>query len=392
MPHKALGGKTPIEIIPAKDPVNKRKNLRPFGQRVTCYDYEVKDKLSARSFEGRIIGYITTFGTYWVRTADGATKLAKNPIPVMLDNESEESSSEEEIPPPEVSDWNQPDPPPEDLGPAAAPKKKRRIVEEWTNLVGTHKSTRDRKPKIFAVGADPDHSTDQQARTSPQAREWAKARIKEREQLLRYQVFTKISKSDIPEGTRIIDTKWVYLIKRKADGTIKKYKARKVGRGFTQEEGINYDETYAQMMRTETFKILLVIALYRNWAIRQWDVVAAYLQALLKHDIYITDINEDGETEYWKVHKALYGLKQAGHEWFIMLCDIMGTFGMYQCTGDEGMYVGTASQTIIGTHVDDLIGITPTEAHLDRTERSVEGQVELDKRGKRSKMLGMELT
>jgi len=184
----------------------------------------------------------------------------------------------------------------------------------------------------------------------------------------------------------------VYLVKRKTDGTIEKYKARKVSRGFTQEEGINYDETYAQMMRTETLKILLVIALHREWAIRQWDVVAAYLQALLKYDIYITDINEEGETESWKLHKALYGLKQAGHEWFIMLCDIMGTFGMYQCTSDEGTYVSTANQTIIGIHVNDLIGITPTEAHLDRAERSVEGQVELDTRGKLSKMLGIELT
>ena len=87
-----------------------------------------------------------------------------------------------------------------------------------------------------------------------------------------------------------------------------------MGRGFTQEEGINYDETYAQMMRTETFKILLVIVFYLNWAIRQWDLVAAYLQALLKHNIYISDINEDEETEYWKLYKALYGLKQAGHE------------------------------------------------------------------------------
>jgi len=245
LPHKALGGKTPIEIILVKDPVNEKKNLRSFGQRVTCYDYEVKDKLSARSYEGRIIGYTTTFGTYWVRTADGATKLAKNPTPVILDDESEESSSEEESPPPEVSDWDRPDSPPEDLGPAAVPKKKRRTAEEWTNLVGSRKSTRDRKPKIFAVGADPDHLTDQQARTSPQAREWTKARIKEREQLLRYQVFTKIRKSDIPDGTQIVDTKWVYLVKRKADGTIEKYKARKVGRGFTQQEGINYDETYA---------------------------------------------------------------------------------------------------------------------------------------------------
>jgi len=70
----------------------------------------------------------------------------------------------------------------------------------------------------------------------------------------------------------------------------------------------------------------------------------------------------------------------------------MGTFGMYQCTGDEGTSVSITNQTIIGTHVDDLIGIAPTEAHLDHTKRSVEGQVELDKRGKPSKMLGIELT
>jgi len=62
--------------------------------------------------------------------ADGAIKLAKNPIPVIPDNESEESSSEEEILPPEISDWDQPDPLPEDLVPAAAPKKKRWTAEE----------------------------------------------------------------------------------------------------------------------------------------------------------------------------------------------------------------------------------------------------------------------
>jgi len=93
--------------------------------------------------------------------ADGAIKLTKNPIPVILDNESEESSSEEEILPPEVSDWDYPDPPPENLGLAAAPKEKRRTAKEWTNLVASRKSTRDRKPKIFAVGADSDHPTDQ---------------------------------------------------------------------------------------------------------------------------------------------------------------------------------------------------------------------------------------
>jgi len=75
-----------------------------------------------------------------------------------------------------------------------------------------------------------------------------------------------VETSDIPEGTKIVDTKWVYIVKRKPDGGILKYKARKVGRGFSQEAGKSYDsdQTFAQMMRSETFKILLVIALYHN--------------------------------------------------------------------------------------------------------------------------------
>ena len=178
---------------------------------------------------------------------------------------------------------------------------------------------------------------------------------------------------------------------------MEKYKARKVGRGFSQEAGINYDETYAQMMRPETLKILLVIALHRYWAIRQWDVVAAYLQTLLQHDVYITDINEDGETEYWKLNKALYGLKQANHEWFKTLAEILGTLGMYQCIGDEGTYTNIteqatrSSQIIIGTHVDDLVGIAFMEQDLDNAEKAIEQRVELDKRGRPSNMLGMEL-
>ena len=93
-----------------------------------------------------------------------------------------------------------------------------------------------------------------------------------------------------------MDTKWAYVVKRKADGTIDEYKARKVGTGFTQIEAINYDETYAQMIRLETLKILLIIALHREWEMKQWDVVVAYLQAQLHNDIYISDINEEGQT------------------------------------------------------------------------------------------------
>ena len=150
------------------------------------------------------------------------------------------------------------------------------------------------------------------------------------------------------------------------------------------------------MMRPETLKILLTIALYKEWDIRQWDVVAAYLQATLKHDIYVTDINEDGETEYWLLHKALYGLKQSGHEWYKLLSEILESAAYNRCIGDEGCFAskidsGKDCKSIIGTHVDDMLGIGPSNM-LDDIERGIGNSVELDKRGRPEKMLGMELT
>ena len=137
--------------------------------------------------------------------------------------------------------------------------------------------------------------------------------------------------------------------------------------------------------------MLLVIALHRGWEIRQWDVVAAYLQAVLQHDVYISDINEQGKIEYWKLNKALYGLKQAGHEWYKMLQKILKAIGITQCIGDEGAYTSKNGNILIGTHVDDLIGIAPYGKDLDTIETNCEKTVELEKRGKPAKMLGMEL-
>jgi len=143
-------------------------------------------------------------------------------------------------------------------------------------------------------------------------------------------------------------------------------------------------------MRPEIFKILLVIALHRKWAIRQWDVVAAYLQVNLHHDIYVRDLNENGEIEYWKLNKALYGLKRTGHEWYKMLQKILKIAGLKRCISDEGTYVG--NNIIIGTHVDDLVGIAPTNEDLDLVEASCEKSIELDKKGKLKRLLGMELS
>ena len=164
-----------------------------------------------------------------------------------------------------------------------------------------------------------------------------------------------------------------------------------MGRGFTQEFGVNYGETFSQMSRSETWRILLVLAVQNKWVIHQWDVKAAYLQAPLTHEVYVQDINEKGETEYWRLHKALYGLKQAGHEWYKTMKGIMTRVGLRQSIGDPGCFYNQDG-LIISTHVDDMMAVAKIESQLNDIEAAIEHHVELDKLGIPTKLLGMELT
>ena len=98
------------------------------------------------------------------------------------------------------------------------------------------------------------------------------------------------------------------------------------------------------------------------------DVVAAYLQAELHHDIYVSDVNEEEVTEYWKLNKAPYGLKQAGHEWYKLLQKILEIAGLKQSIGDEGACVSKNGRILAETYVDDLTGIAPRTEDLNIIE------------------------
>ena len=70
---------------------------------------------------------------------------------------------------------------------------------------------------------------------------------------------------DLPSGKYVISCKWVYKIKTRSDGTIDHYKARLVARGFTQEYGIDYEETFAHVARLSSVKTLIVISMAHKW-------------------------------------------------------------------------------------------------------------------------------
>ena len=201
-----------------------------------------------RSQEARIIGYTETYGIYQAITSTGKRiETIKNPIPIK-----------------------------QSIFPTRLPTKNQENQEQTTQEPRwSTRSSRDLRPidpqthqrietikhMVKRVGHDQDHPTDQQARELPIAHEWAQARQTEREKLQKYGVYTIINfKPDNP-----VDTKWVYDVKRDTTGKITRYRARKVGTGFTQKHGVNYGETYSQMSRAETWKVLIVLALQNKW-------------------------------------------------------------------------------------------------------------------------------
>lgn len=88
-------------------------------------------------------------------------------------------------------------------------------------------------------------------------------------------------------GANVIDSKWVYKIKRKADGTIERYKALLVAKGFKQKYGLDYEETFSPVVKPVTVRLILSIAVSRGWQLRQLDVHNTFLHGVLEDTIYM---------------------------------------------------------------------------------------------------------
>ncbi|XP_033129820.1 uncharacterized protein LOC103872873 isoform X1 [Brassica rapa] len=120
---------------------------------------------------------------------------------------------------------------------------------------------------------------------------------------------------EVPSGVKPIGLKWVFKIKRNADGSVIKYKARLVAKGYVQKHGIDYDEVFAPVARIETIRLVIALAAARNWEVHHLDVKTAFLHGDLKEEVFVTQpegfVIAGREKMVYKLKKALYGLKQA---------------------------------------------------------------------------------
>ncbi|GKA35835.1 putative ribonuclease H-like domain-containing protein [Tanacetum coccineum] len=160
---------------------------------------------------------------------------------------------------------------------------------------------------------------------------------------------------------RAIGTKWVYRNKKDDRGIVVRNKARLVAQGYTQEEGIDYDEVFAPVARIEAIRLFLAYASFMNFIVYQMDVKSAFLYGTIEEEVYVCQPPgfEDPEfpNKVYKVEKALYGLHQAPRAWYETLSTYLLENGFRRGTIDKTLFIKKDKDDIllVQVYVDDII-------------------------------------
>ncbi|GJX98958.1 gag-pol polyprotein [Tanacetum coccineum] len=146
---------------------------------------------------------------------------------------------------------------------------------------------------------------------------WIEAMQDELHQFDRLKVWELVDK---PFGKMIIKLKWLWKNKKDEDQTVIRNKARLVAKGYAQEEGVDFEESFAPVARLEAVRIFVAHAAHKSFPIYQMDVKTAFLNGPLKEEVYVAQpegfVDPDHPEKVYLLRKALYGLKQAPRAWY----------------------------------------------------------------------------
>ena len=137
-------------------------------------------------------------------------------------------------------------------------------------------------------------------------------------------------------------SKWIYKIKHIADGGIEKYKPRFVARGFSQKEGIDYEDTFAPLVSYTSIRSILALDAVLKWNIHKMYVKTTFLNGVVKGEVYLEQPlgfeTHDRETHVCKLKKALYGLNQAPRTWHDMMDSFLMSLGFTKSKAGFNIY------------------------------------------------------
>lgn len=217
----------------------------------------------------------------------------------------------------------------------------------------------------------PDPSSVKEALESPDTPHWQTAMDKEYKSLVDNHTWEL---TDLPPNKSVISSKWIFRRKYHSNRTLSHFKARFVARGYSQEPGIDYFDTYSPVIKIASLRLLLAFATIHDYHIHQIDVITAFLNANLTKELYSTQrdgyIQPGSENKVYPLLKSLYGLKQAFRAWYQLFDNFLLSQSFTKCGVDPNVYFKRSHNSILllGLYIDDLILISDNLEFLTITK------------------------
>ena len=181
----------------------------------------------------------------------------------------------------------------------------------------------------------------------------------------------------LPAGKKTVGCKWVFKKKTEADGKVERFKAPLVAQGFTQKYGDDYDETFHPVVRFESQRAVLVLAVSKGLKLHQVDVTTAFLNGSFEEEVYIKQpkgfIEPGSENLVCRLKKSIYGLKQSPRCWNLALDSKWKEIGLSQSSHDPCIYYKSekGNMLVVCVYVDDIILAGQQEGSIQQVKAAL---------------------
>jgi len=204
----------------------------------------------------------------------------------------------------------------------------------------------------------------------------------------------------LPPNKNVVGCKWVYTIEYNADGSIERYKARLVAKGFTQQEGVDYFDTFSPVAKLASVKLVLGLVARKGWSTTQMDVTNAFLHSDLEEEIYMSlaqgytpSSGSLPPNPVCRLHKSIYGLKQASRQWYKCLSQTLLDDGFQQSYVDNTLFVKITSTAIVAMliYVDDILIVSNNDEVVCAVKSVLAARYKIKDLGPAKFFLGLEI-
>ncbi|KAL8116656.1 hypothetical protein AgCh_022995 [Apium graveolens] len=224
--------------------------------------------------------------------------------------------------------------------------------------------------------------------------DWVQIMQEELNEFERNKVWTLVPR---PKNRSVVGTKWVFRNKSDSDGIITRNKARLVAKVYFQQEGIDYDETFAPVARLEAIRIFLAYAAHKKFTIFQMDVKSNFLNGELEEEVYVEQppgfVDSKLPNHVYRLDKALYGLKQAPRAWYETLAQFLLESGFNKGTIDKIFFYLNHRKDLllVQIYVYDIIFGSTNDRLCKKFAKLMQSRYQMSMMGELSYFMGLQV-